>query len=256
MKIIPLNKISAISASSENSNFPADFLLNDRPKKVWKSTETGEATLTLGISGGTGGLALFNCNALSVAVSITDPNAVEWEDGVEWEAGVEWSTTDFDEITELANLDGNPGGAIWVEWGHSLNSLSAVLTLTGIVNEVLQCGVAIAGKSHEFSGPNYGITEGLIDLSIVKELSNGDKYVKQRDKLRTFDFSATVERDEQFYSFLYDIAREIGRAPAAWRLTKLSGFNWVVYARFDHMPSGRHDSLDYSNIAAKITEVV
>lgn len=258
MKIMAEQKISTVTSTSEDAAYPDDNILDEHPKKLWKAASgVSEATLTFEIGSGNAGLAIFNTNAVNIAITVTDPNYIEWE-----ATDADWVTTDADwEIAEATvtntetNLDG-VSGAAWFEWEYSANGVNAVVVFTAESTGTVQAGVAVSDRVHEFSCPQMGITEGIHSYSIVKELQNGAFYRKERDKVRTFRFNFIEDRNPDFYSFMYEVAEELGYKPAAWQLADMDGFWWVVYARFSKMPSGNHSMPNNTVIQTQLIEVL
>lgn len=259
MKIIPNQKITAVSSDSEDANYPDDNVLDENPKRIWKANSTYTATLTFSMSPGTSGMMIANTNALSLTVTVEDPNSVEWfTSDADWFASdAAWASQNAVLSNELYNLDGTSGAA-WVEWPYSSISLEATVLFTASSEATVYAGVAVADKVYEYDCPQLGITEGIKSYSIVKELQNGAMYRKERDKVRMFTFNFIEDRSTDFYEFMYDIAKEIGYKPAGWRLADIAadGFNWVVYARFQQMPSGTHSMPDHSRIQTSLIEVL
>ena len=254
MKILANQKITGVTATSADSSYPAVNVIDEHPKKLWKAaSDVNSATLTFEISGGTGGLAIFNTNATSISASVTDPNYLQWETGVAWETGTTFSAVDA-VLTETSSLDG-VSGAAWFEWTHSMIPVTATLTLTAGSNDTVQAGVAVSDELYTYACPQMGIKEGLHSYSIVRELQNGAFYRKQRDSVRTFSFNIIDSRTD-FYEYMYTVARELGYKPAAWQLADMDGFWWVVYARFTKMPSGSHNMPNHSTINTSLIEVL
>ncbi len=255
MKLIYPDSVSSITASAEDANYPAANLMDDHPKKVWKGT-TNSATLTVNV-GGAGALAIIATNAIEVTLSITPPESAQWDTDIEWDTGIEWKAYTGITFTETKYLSGTIRGAAWFEMSRT-DSFSAEIVLTAAAGQVIQAGVVTAGVLREFRDPARGIKEGLRDYSIVKELNNGAFYTRKRDVVRTFGFSITEDRDTDFYVFMRDIARELGPDPAAWRIltNNVTGWEWIVFGRFDGLPQGAHSLPSYSQIDAKIVEVL
>ena len=253
MKIIPNQKITSVTASSADTSYPAVNVIDEHPKKLWKAASGNSATLTFEISGGTGGLAIFNTNATSISASVTDPNYLQWETGVAWETGTTFSAVDA-VLTETSSLDG-VSGAAWFEWTYAMIPVTATITLTAGSNDIVQAGVAVSDELYTYACPQMGVREGLHSYSIVRELQNGAFYRKQRDSVRTFSFNIVDSRTD-FYEYMYTVARELGYKPAAWMLADMDGFWWVVYARFQKMPSGTHSMPNHSAINTQLIEVL
>lgn len=265
MKIIYPDNITSVSADEENANFLAVNVQTDYIKEVWKATSV-DAVLTLVVSSGKGA-ALFGCNASSVSVTILTGLDGAWAAagdgniGGAWGAtgdghiGVSWAVSEFSEVTTTYDLNETGLGALWIDYTEMSIQHTIKIELTG--SATIEVGVAKAGAIKEFNDPQYGITEGLRDYSLIKELSNGAMYVKKRDVVRTFGLNFFVTRDDDFYDFMDVIYRQNGSNPLAYRLSSaLTDFQWIVYARPDAMPSGSHDYPEDSIVGISITEVI
>jgi hypothetical protein len=254
MKVILENKISSVSASSEDASYPASYVLNDSPKRVWKGDSVDTATLTCSTSGAIDTLAIFNTNAQSVSITISDPNEFQWEaTELEW-TEITWiaATTAVEfEIETQAN-----NSAIWATFDEIIAAVDVAITLSTATGTVIQAGVVVIGEGTEFKNPQYGLSQGLVDYSIAEQLQNGAHYYKQRDIVRSFDAQIVLARDNDFYTFMHSLAREHGLGPKAWRLTDKDSFEWVVYARFGDMPSGSHSYPSHSPISFSLIEVI
>lgn len=252
MKVISANNITSISADSENANYPAENVLDNHPKRPWKADGDYQATLTADISSMTD-IAIFATNAQSAQITITDPNAIEWEAGVDWEAGVEWDNIEISQpVTSL--IQQGSAYALWSTIGVIDAPVTAEILLTTTTDQTLYAGIVVAGDALEFPNPKYGLGEMVIDYSISIPLSNGSEYYKKRELVRQFSGILTVERDNYFYSFVSSVIRDNGSVPLAWQITD-GGDNWVVYGKAN-MPSGVHQYYRHSDINFTITEVV
>jgi len=256
MKVLPVDLIASVSASSEHANYPADNLLDEHPKKVWKGTASSE-TLTFTIDAGSNGVAIFNTNATGVTFELLDPNYIIWETGTDWETGVAWSLVEDPlDITQITNLTGSSGSCM-AEWAKISSTVVLYVTFAQSSGDVLSAGVAVAGEFLSYSDPKYdGFTEEVIDYSIVSELSNGSVYVKARDTVRKFNVSVLMDTDTDFNEFVSDVARTLKSSPSAWVVTDTNDSRWLAYARLTKMPVGEHFSPDLSLAKFEITEVV
>ena len=257
MKIMAEQKISTVTSTSEDSAYPDDNILDEHPKKLWKAASgVHEATLTFLIGTGSGGMAIFNTNALSITATVTDANSIAWfTSDVDWSSDAVWVAEDASLSEELFNLDGVSGSA-WLEWPASPVSVSAEITFTAESTGTVQAGVAVSDMVHQFSCPQMGVRESIHNYDIVKELQNGAFYRKERDKVRTFSFNFIEDRNPDFYEFMYEIAKELGYKPAAWWLADMDGYWWVAYARFQKMPSGTHSMPANTVINTQLIEVL
>lgn len=254
MKLILDNTITAVSADSSAEGYPASFILDSKPKRIWQADGLDTATLSCSVAGPIDTLAVFNTNAQSIAITITNPNAFQWSaDDIVWPE-VSWSPTFSDIGFDIQTKAGSK--AFWGEFPPVTIPVTVDITLATATGSVVHAGVVVVGKRVEFRDPHRGIRQGLHDYSIEEKLQNGSDYYKLRDIVRTFDATITVDRDLSFYRFMHDFARTYGKTPKAWQLTGLNSFEWVVYARLTDMPSGAHSYPDHSPINFSLIEVI
>ena len=250
------NTITGLSASSEVDGYPVENVLDEHPKKIWKSVETGKAVTEFYVSAGSNALAIFGTNAHKVRVVITNPNAIEWETDVEWEPGVEWESVDFVGAFEYELTQQGHTYALWIDFPPLIVGMKISIEYRTLNYDQIEVGILRAGRRVDFiNNPLRGLTESLIDYSITKELSNGAIYVKKRDIVRNFSGQIFVDREPYFYNFLYDVSREIGLVPAAWKITDMNLCRWIVFGQLA-MPSGSHLYTYNSTISFNIKEVI
>ena len=259
MKIIKGQKITSVAATSEDTNYPKENVLDEHPKKLWKAASgVTTATLTFEIDTNSGAMAMFNTNAISAVVTVSSPNNLVWHaSDIGWDSGdIVWPIQDSGLTDAHYDLDGE-SGALWVEWVRSPTPVTATVVLTTTSTETLQAGVATACCMFTVACPQRGIVESMKSYDITRELQNGAFYRKARDRVRTFTFEFIEDRNPTFYEFMYTIAREVGYRPMAWQLADMDGFWWVVYARFDgKLPAGKHSMPDYTRINTRLIEVL
>ena len=252
MKVIQENLISSVTADTENTNYPANNLIdNDHPKKVWKAMSSS-AVLTFVLNGTSSGMCIHNTNATGITFEIEDPNAIRWATGIEWVDGIEWNN-DIYSGTALTNLDGVTGAALY-EWDEINAGLTVRVTMAQSDGEMLYAGIADAGKIYEFPGM-YGIEESGDDLSIVDELSNGSRYVLDRDYVRTFEMPFMLTTATDFHSLMGNVVRKIKSNPRTWLVTNESDSRWLVYAAIISA-TGNHSTYYYTSGRIQIREVV
>lgn len=252
MKVIYYNYVTAVSASEENANFPEENLLDTHPRKVWKATSS-TATLTATISAGNV-CALFNTNARTATVNLKN--------------GATTITSQFFDLSGVLdyyswlNDLGEPEYSLWFDYGAAYDqggshTVEFILD-TGNVATILYGGVLFGGRAYETdSGVQYGVKEGLVDYSIRKELSNGSRYYRKRDVVRTFSCSIILQRSTRdFYNFMGRIAQAIGPAPLAWKLTDINNVDWTTFAFFSQPPEASHDFPDHALLSFALTEEV
>lgn len=155
----------------------------------------------------------------------------------------------------LASIRLSLGYSLGYEYGYQYYKHNILIELTG--SSAVYCGVARAGEINTFPDPQYGISEGLKDYSIVKELNNGSLYVKRRNIVKTFNGKLLVERDRVFYEFMREIMQLNGPVPLFWWVSSnLTNLDWVVFAKYDAPPSGSHAYYQHSEIDFSLLEVV
>lgn len=76
---IKKNTMDTLEAVRADANYPVENVLDDHPKKVWRSPSAGDACMSFNAGSGSNCLAIFGTNADSVKVSLSDPNSVAWE---------------------------------------------------------------------------------------------------------------------------------------------------------------------------------
>jgi|GEM_PF-1881543 len=263
MKVIHDDNIISVSASEADGNYPVSNIQTDYRTQLWKGTaavtqvawESGVSwedgvswevpgslpyiELTVGgvEFGKDMALAIINTNATRVDITVTASNGDLVLDEVSY-----YTEGDFD-IKDL-----------WVDYTAQEDTHTIKLEFLPPVGEVAECGSVCVGESLEFRNPKYGLNENLEDTSIMKVLNNGATYYKKRTLLRNFSGSLILDRDDDFYEFMYRLIRANGRVPLAWLLTDdLEDRRWTVFGRPD-MPSGSHDYYQHSTIGFKIEE--
>lgn len=254
MKVILSNTVLSIVASSQNPNFTTDNLFDVHPKLKWKAVDgVNQATMTCDVATGSSGGAIFGTNAVSASVTGADANYVQWVGGTTWVGGTKWDVVNLDISVQIAQN----GSAYAISWQHALAPVPMTLTidLTAKTGDTVEAGVLVSGEWKYVGSPEYGIKEGSIDYSIENQLSNGARYYKKRDIVRTFDFTMRLDNDTEFYPFM-SIGRDLGRVELAWNLTDLGSSNWLVYGFYTEMPEGTHDDPFDSGVHVQITEVV
>lgn len=255
MKVIYPDNVIAIWADEANANFPAVNLTDNHPKKVWKATSR-DAVVTVAVSSGSA-LGLVNTNASTVTVASHEAQTAVWGGGVNWGETVEWWSSTVASFTNTYDLDENDVGRLWSEYTENTAPHWIDITLTAPVGATLYAGTIQAGTLNTFNDPAYGVTEGLRDYSVYKELNNGAFYYLQRDMVRTFEFDFLDDRDSDFYIFMHTISQQVGLDPMMWLISKnLANWEWVVFARFASLPAGSHLHKTLTRINVKLTEVL
>lgn len=243
------NKATAVTASSENTSYPASNLLLEQVSKVWRSVAASApiATVTLNIAvpaGVNNALAIFGTNATSIAYAIK--NTAE-------------DTTYFS-----GTLDTTPASPArtfnraWLEWTSNGNALHIILTLTAPTTATYhECGEIVVGETVTIPDPKAGLSQSRVNFQTIQQLAGGGYYVHAGEKPRSFDLSWVMLRETEFDD-LDEIYEEIGQNPLAMMLS--DGLNndlkWCGYFHMVDAPKASHDAPTLSIINMRIREAV
>jgi len=228
-----------IEAISANAAYPATNLTDNYRKRVWKAVDTVKtATLTIpisAISASLGAIAIFNTNATSATITITDT---------------------VTSATVLSTTWTISHGRYWQEFTPTVNALSASLVLTTTAT-TLEAGVIRAGDVVTICNPEPGVNESLKDYSIKKELRNGAYYTKKLEMVRTFSYSMMLLRSTEFRS-LMDLYEYFGPDPFAMLIANsiTDIHRWAVFGCFAQVPSASHQYPSHSTVSCSIEETV
>ena len=163
-----------------------------------------------------------------------------------------------DDVSTTATVTQRAGSnSLWIQLNTPIDiPVDAILTLVGEGGTSVYAGIIQANISRTYGDkdPQYGITEGRIDYSILAENSNGSRYYKKRDIVRTFGLTALLSRTQA--QKLIDSFDTLGENPSGWKLTDESGSDWVVFGRFNGSPLVYHNYPNHSPVEWTITEVL
>lgn len=234
MKCIWPDLITSVAATSEASGYEAENVLDDSPTFPWRATgQTG--TLTLTVSGGAEGLVVAGCNGATVTVTVKDGD------------GATVNTETFD----LSGID------TWYKWftqratvltgfGYNYTYQSGQHTIeiavdTGSASIPAEIGAAKAGPLYKWREA-VQLKCTLEDYSIDDRYATGGKYYQKRDIARSWSGSVLLAINPDFWAWIDDLARDIGKKPTGWWITDQAQQNWVIFAGFSVLPDA-----DFSN---------
>jgi len=237
------------SIYEEKALFPKENVSDDHPKKPWKSV-SDDATMHVAVSGGSNAIAIFATNAETITVTVMN----DIETITLWGPEI-YDLQGIDTYYELITDTGERWYVLWVDYPYQANPVSIVVDFES--PSATRVGIIRAGATYTFPDPRWGLSEGLVDYSIIKELSNGATYIRKRDIVRKFDGDITMVRDRDFYKFMHKVIKTKGPGPLAWKVsTNLSNFDWAVFARPQNMPRGSHTFPAWSRVNFQLLEVV
>ncbi len=232
--------------------------MDKHPKRCWKAADASisSATLSVQVQGKTGGLGMVRIIADAVAVTISDPNGINWRN-VDWQ-NVDWITVPDDlHLSYEFNRD-DEFGALWVNFDQFEAAVDITITLYKAAGtpEILSAGSLVVGEMEKIPGLQYPIGDDLVDYSLSRELSNGASYYKKRDIVRRLSGTIRLPRLPDFYNLQRRIARKYGSRPLMWNLMDCMAMEFVVYGKLQAMPSGSHENNTRSTIDFELLEVL
>lgn len=260
MKVIYPDNISAITTNSQDASYPDDNVLTDYRTQVYKSAtaisrdvawdsatswdglthwaSTATATLpylSATVTGPSSGIAIINTNADEVHVVVTDIDASTVLDA-------KYSPSDY-------------ASDLWIEYDRQVYTHTVKLTFLPPSGSVVEVGCLRIGTVMEFPNPVYGLSENMVDTSIIHELNNGAIYYKQRDIIREYSGKIEVARDTSFFRFMRTLFAANGQAPLAWLIAEEMAEEaiWVVFGNMA-VPGGSHAYFQHSDIDFTIKE--
>jgi hypothetical protein len=259
MKVITSETISAVTASSEDTEYPASNVLNRHPKKAWKALPTvNTAFLNITVGGGITDIGIVGTNATQVRAAAQEVLPMTWTNGdsamtFENPSGtITWEGSEMI-LTALALVDTDTGD-MWLELEEMEDAEEFTLLLEAAEGETLTVGVLSGGHAMVFPDPDYGVTEKLIDHSIEKETANGGYYFRKRNIVRKYKLAIDADRNTEAIDVMRKIGIALGQKSLMWRLTNLNHSQWIVYGRVK--VSQTHNTWQKNNVKIELTEAV
>jgi len=250
MKVIYPDKVSGVTAANAEANYPDDNLLDNHPKKVWRSG-VSKSSVTVSVNGGANAVAFAGIDAVSIALTVKNSSST----GI-LEAKTSYDlkgiNTYYKFITDTYTLY----NSFWIDYTYQSIAHNLVFEFDNISGGTAEAGVVRAGPARGFYEPGFDLTEGMKDYSIIKELNNGAFYIRKRDIVKTFAGSVELERDGDFYVFMRDVILQEGGRPLFWRITDYNNNDWTVFARADKTLKAKHNKRKYSSIDFSFIEVL
>jgi hypothetical protein len=191
-----------------------------------------------------------------MSITITTGQSITWDTDISWDTGISWDD-DVGSVPVTYTLSGTDEGAGWAEWVERVGSHTVVVTLTAAAGSIVQAGICAVGTINSYDDPISGVTEGLVDYSIVRELNNGAFYVRARDVVREFGLRQILKTNTDFYELMYSIFKLNGQKPIPFRLCDdaCTNWEWLVYGRVTRA-SGAHTYVADSDLDFNILEVL
>jgi len=262
MKLIMDNLIQSATATNEDAAYPVKNIYDEHPKKVFKAvavpSNTLKSVVTIVSNGDCNALCIVNTNATSIRFVIKKTST-----GVKvWplvDAYAEYDMSGIDTIVPLMHDIKVRYKDLWINYTHQPDPVTIEISfyLTSTIETILYCGVVVNGLCQVMREPQYGISESLIDTSIVKWTSNQSLYYRKRDVVRKYSGSIMLDRETELFFFLRYIAMRKGPAPMAWALVGENNQTWIVYGTMaGAMPTANHDNYQFSTMSFTVQEVI
>jgi hypothetical protein len=238
MILIYPEKLSSVTADTEDTEYLASNLENTKIRQVWKSTGSNVGTLTATVAAGANQLALYGTNAVTAAVTV--------------KIGAVTQETQSFSLTSGSRTFSR----FWCSY-TAINEVHTIsIVLTAAVGSVIEAGAIKIGVGIESNNPEYGLSEGRKDFSIIKELNNGAFYIRRRIPVRTFTVTFLATRGSEFYTFT-DAYDTIGPQAMAWLLAEdINDYQWAVLGHMIDPFKGSHAYYSHSKVSFSITEAV
>ena len=174
MKIIDPEYQSSAAATSENSEYPASNLMDNRPNKKWQSLGTS-AVVTMAVGAGVNNaIGVYGICADTVVVTVK--NAAE--------------TVII--ATESFTISRN---RLWFEFAEQIAAIHILLAFSRSAG-VCSAGVIKVGDAQSIPNPEYGIDRSYTDASILHEMASGGLRVHQRSRYRNLNPSFVMTAAE------------------------------------------------------------
>jgi hypothetical protein len=250
------DNITAITASSEDANFPVENLQNDFTTDLWKATAgVLTATLLLSVSKGKA-VELLNTNAISATVTVgMGGGDYDFEAGYVAESGYVLEANV--PISTIVSILPGAAGRLWADYPEYTTPHVVTIVLTALAT--VMAGIVRAGNVETFRDPAYNNSEVSDDYSIEKELNNGADYFRKRNVTRRFGSLSIMETRANAWKFKHSIFDAVGPKPLAIRLIEegnITDDEFVLFAKRGSSPQVSHFSGTHSRIDFDLKEVI
>jgi hypothetical protein len=250
------DNVTALSATSEDAEFPAENLLNDFTTDLWRAAAGClTATLSIEVSKGTA-VQVLNTNAVSAVVTVRIGKTYDMEAGYTPEAGHSLELATFEPATVIYNLPG-VGGRLWAEFTRFDTPFIIDIELTAL--DTVYAGIVRAGNVEEFHEPDWEHSESSDDYSIEKELNNGANYFRKRNVALRLENLSILETRANAFKFKRQIFDAVGPKPLAIRLIGNENFTeneLVIFAKRISPPQITFVNTSQSRIDFDLKEVI
>ena len=200
MKVIPVNNITAVGSSAEDSEYIDDWVIENKIEKYWKSTSTS-GTLTLTASSGNV-IGLYNHNADTVTITIKNL--------------AEDTTLDGPFIHDLSSYTyGND--CLWQEYDIQSSSHKVIVDYADGRADPVQCAINWVGEYFEFFNPLLALQFSYIPHHIKYKMSSRSIKYTEKALKKIFTYN-TIEEDNNWWALIKYLKNYIGFKSVPWLL--------------------------------------
>lgn len=245
MDILVEGVISDIVSTDIDASFPVTNVLDNHPKRLWKSTSSISATISFEYAVGNPYLyeeythsdpciALFNVHAASVTVRIYEDNTKAVLVATDTKTG-STSTTDVNLLFTFTNY-------LYLAYDRYIE-----IDFDFIIPEVAKCGIIRVGNLVALGKVKRDLKIKRKDYSIKRFLQNGSLYYYKKNTVRSFDGGIVVNNaNDPNLSAVYDIYEAYGQTPLVIRIVDDSSGNLFVLPASDYLVFGYIDDDELS----------
>lgn len=261
------NRITTVTASDENGEYPASNLILGDVSKIYRSLYGGivyvidnngktivddlgnnlvassgdPVVLTVSVPQGVNNaLSIFGANMQSVQVEVKDTSE---------------STTYSDQTFDLD--PGRKYNRLWCEWTNNDEALHIIITLQNPGTTYFEIAEIVVGTIIQIPDPRYGLGQARENLQVIQKKAGGGFYIFDRPKPRSFDLSFLMDRELEFDD-LDEIYEKMGQMPLSMLLSEITENNmkWCGFFHVMSPPKASHDYLKKSVITVSLREAV
>lgn len=256
MFVIPENLIINVQmldindgSNIEDSNFPAQNMLNEHPKKIAKAIKSSVKIITGKIEW-LGGFGIFNTNA----ISITNLK-IKNEDG-----NILFQLDEIPMIIVESYYDYYHNRAIkrneyYQLFSGSYSNVIIEFVLNAPSDDVAEIGLLFGGSLFQIGRALWGISDDIEDLSILKETLNGATILIKRNVLINKTYKVIAKKDEyELFKQLYQDKKGF------WMFVPIKEIpykeSYLRYGIIEKLPEISEESQKYIKYQFQVREVI
>ncbi len=226
MKCIPVNNISAVSATSVDDAYPAANVLDNSTILPYRAADQ-TATMTLDVKGGASGLGLVGLDAKQIIITVRDGDG----DVV---------------VTQTVDLSGINNYYVWLtqQWqqrtvyGFTYPLQMSPHTIdididSGDIDTVPEIAVASAGMVRNWPHAKALQLQLVEQGSVEDRFHDGGLYYIEGALVKEFSAALRLGIDNDFWAFIDGIAVKVKKNPVFWWITDTDNINWFIFGRFN-----------------------